>query len=173
MKISSFYFVPLLAVASRAFSPFIPGLSVNHRRQQGLSALSLSTKTETEKILTTETSSQESSELDYVKQQGGFSYVEFAKENPFANNILIATSKTAAADLIAQLVIAQTPIAELDVQRSLLFCLFGAFYLGAFQYLYQVQVSIAEAGIVVSIWNSYFIVCFEQLLTTTVQTSKV
>ncbi len=29
---------------------------------------------------------------------------------------------------------------ELDLQRSLLFCLFGAIYLGGFQYLYQVQV---------------------------------
>uniref|UniRef100_A0A7R9ZPW0 Uncharacterized protein n=1 Tax=Craspedostauros australis TaxID=1486917 RepID=A0A7R9ZPW0_9STRA len=68
-----------------------------------------------------------------------FSYVEFAKAYPFANNLLIATTKTTAADLLAQTVIAQTPIAEVDLQRSLLFCLFGATYLGAFQYLYQVQ----------------------------------
>jgi hypothetical protein len=67
-------------------------------------------------------------------------YVQFAQTYPFANNILIATTKTAAADFLAQVVIAQTPIAELDLQRSFLFCLFGALYLGGFQYLYQVQI---------------------------------
>jgi hypothetical protein len=69
-----------------------------------------------------------------------FSYVEFAKTYPFANNIMIASAKTAAADLLAQTVIAQTPLMDVDLQRSFLFCMFGAIYLGAFQYLYQVQV---------------------------------
>lgn len=73
-------------------------------------------------------------------EKSSFSYVEFAKTHPFANNIMIATTKTAAADLLAQTVIAGAPISEIDLQRSLLFCLFGATYLGAFQYLYQVQV---------------------------------
>lgn len=68
------------------------------------------------------------------------SYVQFAQKYPFVNNMLIATTKTAAADLLAQTVIAQTPILEIDIQRSFLFCLFGAMYLGAFQYLYQVQI---------------------------------
>jgi Mpv17 / PMP22 family len=69
-----------------------------------------------------------------------FSYVNFAKDYPFANNLLIATTKTAAADLLAQVVIAQTPLADIDWQRSGLFCLFGCLYLGAFQYAYQVQI---------------------------------
>ena len=67
-------------------------------------------------------------------------YVQFAQTYPFANNILIAATKTAAADLLAQTVIGGTPLNEIDLQRSLLFCLFGAVYLGAFQYLYQVQI---------------------------------
>lgn len=74
-------------------------------------------------------------------ENSSFSYVEFAKTYPFATNIMIASAKTAFADLLAQTVIAGAPIAEIDLQRSLLFCLFGATYLGAFQYLYQVQVS--------------------------------
>jgi len=53
---------------------------------------------------------------------------------------MIATTKTAAADLLAQTVIAQTPLDAVDWQRSLLFCLFGATYLGGFQYLYQVNI---------------------------------
>ena len=64
----------------------------------------------------------------------------FAQRFPFLTNMGIATTKTAAADLLAQTVIAGTPLAEVDLQRSLLFCLFGAVYLGGFQYLYQVQI---------------------------------
>lgn len=70
----------------------------------------------------------------------GISYGEFAKRYPFVNNVGIATVKTALADLLAQVVIAQTPIADVDVERSLLFCGFGAIYLGGFQYLYQVNI---------------------------------
>jgi len=69
-----------------------------------------------------------------------FSYVDFAQKFPFANNVIIATCKTAAADLLAQTAIAQTPLDALDWERSLLFCLFGAVYLGGFQYFYQVGV---------------------------------
>lgn len=67
-------------------------------------------------------------------------YVAFAKQYPFANNIAIATAKTAAADLLAQTVISGTPLDAVDWQRNLLFCIFGAVYLGGFQYAYQVQV---------------------------------
>lgn len=84
--------------------------------------------------------SSSSSSLSEGGREGGFSYVEFAKTYPFVNNVGIATVKTAAADLLAQTVIAGTPIDQVDLQRSLLFCLFGALYLGAFQYAYQVQV---------------------------------
>ena len=69
-----------------------------------------------------------------------FSYGDFAKQYPFINNVAIATTKTGAADFIAQTVIGQTPIMDLDVQRSILFMLFGAVYSGGFQWLYQVQV---------------------------------
>ena len=66
-------------------------------------------------------------------------YIQFAKEYPFVNNFIIASLKTVAADLLAQIVIAQTPISDVDLQRSLLFCIFGGLYSGAFQYVYQVQ----------------------------------
>ena len=84
---------------------------------------------------------EEITDISYSDQRMlDFSYGAFAKQFPFANNLMIATLKTAAADLLAQTVIAQTPVTEIDLQRSLLFCLFGAIYLGAFQYAYQVQV---------------------------------
>ena len=56
----------------------------------------------------------------------GFSYVKFAKQFPFVNNVMIATAKTAAADLLAQVAISGTPIDAIDWQRSFLFCAFGA-----------------------------------------------
>ena len=71
---------------------------------------------------------------------GWSSYGEFAKTYPNVNNIGIATIKTASADLLAQVAIAHTPISEIDWQRAFLFCVFGATYLGAFQYWYQVNV---------------------------------
>ena len=67
-------------------------------------------------------------------------YVRFAKDYPFMNNFIIASLKTCAADVMAQTIIGHTPLSELDLQRSLLFCAFGGLYSGAFQYLYQVQV---------------------------------
>mmetsp|Transcript_30109 Transcript_30109/g.36787 ORF Transcript_30109/g.36787 Transcript_30109/m.36787 type:complete len:268 (-) Transcript_30109:56-859(-) len=79
-------------------------------------------------------------ELTPEQQTQGFSYGQFAREYPFVNNLAIASVKTTAADLLAQVVIAQTPVTDIDWQRSLLFCAFGAIYLGWFQYLYQVQV---------------------------------
>lgn len=82
----------------------------------------------------------ETGEVISSSSEGGFSYGNFAKQYPFANNVMIATTKTALADLLAQVVIAQTPVDSIDWQRSLLFCAFGAIYLGAFQYFYQVQI---------------------------------
>ncbi|KAL7537720.1 hypothetical protein ACHAXR_011030 [Thalassiosira sp. AJA248-18] len=70
----------------------------------------------------------------------GWSYGEFAKIYPNVNNIGIATIKTASADLLAQVAIAHTPVSDIDWERALLFCAFGATYLGAFQYWYQVNV---------------------------------
>ncbi len=67
-------------------------------------------------------------------------YVRFAKDYPFLNNFIIASIKTCAADVMAQTIIGHTPLPELDIQRSVLFCAFGGLYSGAFQYLYQVQV---------------------------------
>lgn len=116
----------------------------NRYRYQHLIALDLeSTKTEVESAIDLcdiEGSFCEPTEGLQQEKNGEFSYGEFAKQYPFINNIGIATTKTAAADLLAQTVIAQTPIDAVDWQRSLLFCAFGAIYLGGFQYLYQVQV---------------------------------
>lgn len=97
-----------------------------------------STKTKVEPPVIDNTKNK--NKIKSTPDQRSLSYVEFAKTYPFVNNIGIATVKTAAADLLAQTVIAGTSLADVDLQRSFLFCLFGALYLGAFQYAYQVQV---------------------------------
>jgi len=71
-----------------------------------------------------------------VARGGGLNYGKFAKENPVANGIAISTVKTAAADVLAQV---STP-GPFDFQRNALFAVFGALYLGAFQYWYQVNI---------------------------------
>ena len=78
--------------------------------------------------------------LSYVLQTSSNAYMQFAKDNPFWNSIAIASVKTAAADLLAQTVIGGTALGDVDLQRSLLFFLFGGMYSGAFQYIYQVQI---------------------------------
>jgi hypothetical protein len=72
--------------------------------------------------------------------QQRMTYGAFAKAFPFANNVIIATLKTSAADLVAQMVIEQKSFQDVDWKRNAVFCLFGAAYLGGFQYLYQVNV---------------------------------
>lgn len=121
---------------------FAPSSSLQNSRHSKSLLFSIQTERKDGESSVNEDGSPSNTPLgDYtVLQTSSFSYVKFAQSYPFANNLLIATTKTAAADLLAQTLIAQTPLTELDLQRSLLFCLFGCVYLGAFQYLYQVQV---------------------------------
>lgn len=85
-------------------------------------------------------SDMQESSAEPTTSAGGWSYGDFAKAYPNVNNIGIATIKTASADLLAQVAIAHTPVSDIDWQRAFLFCVFGATYLGAFQYWYQVNV---------------------------------
>eukprot|EP00640_Fibrocapsa_japonica_P002921 CAMPEP_0113935150 /NCGR_PEP_ID=MMETSP1339-20121228/2366_1 /TAXON_ID=94617 /ORGANISM="Fibrocapsa japonica" /LENGTH=259 /DNA_ID=CAMNT_0000937203 /DNA_START=57 /DNA_END=836 /DNA_ORIENTATION=- /assembly_acc=CAM_ASM_000762 len=129
-------FIPLVLALITPSLSFVPNHSNYNRASnfQKPKASLHSTKTDPEAKFDT------ASELVVEDELSSFSYGAFAQKFPFANNIIIATTKTAAADLLAQTVVAQTPLNEVDLQRSLLFCFFGAIYLGGFQYLYQVQI---------------------------------
>ena len=72
--------------------------------------------------------------------QSGNAYVRFAKTYPFANNVIIATLKTMAADMIAQMGVERKTLNEIDWKRQFVFMLFGALYLGGFQYWYQINI---------------------------------
>ncbi len=63
----------------------------------------------------------------------------FAKENPFVFQLGVATAKTSAADLVAQIVAERKSLDEVDWKRNFIFVVFGFAYLGAFQYWLMVN----------------------------------
>lgn len=68
---------------------------------------------------------------DAVKTEASSSWI---KENPFVFQLGVATTKTSAADLVAQLVAEGKSFDEVDWKRNFIFVVFGFAYLGAFQY---------------------------------------
>ncbi|CAJ1898591.1 unnamed protein product [Cylindrotheca closterium] len=58
----------------------------------------------------------------------------FVKKHPFKFQLGVATVKTSAADLVAQVVAEQKSFDEIDWRRNGLFVVFGFTYLGCFQY---------------------------------------
>ncbi|KAG7356135.1 Mpv17 / PMP22 family protein [Nitzschia inconspicua] len=58
----------------------------------------------------------------------------WAKENPFLFQLGVATVKTSAADLVAQMVAERKSLEEVDWKRNAIFVVFGFAYLGGFQY---------------------------------------
>ena len=63
----------------------------------------------------------------------------FVKENPFVFQLGVATCKTSAADLLAQMVAEKKSLNEVDWKRNFIFVVFGFAYLGAFQYWLMVN----------------------------------
>ena len=63
----------------------------------------------------------------------------FAKENPFVFQLGVATAKTSAADLVAQIVAERKSLDEVDWKRNAIFVVFGFAYLGVFQYWLMVN----------------------------------
>lgn len=58
----------------------------------------------------------------------------FPKDNPFAFQLIVATAKTSAADLVAQIVAEKKKLNEIDWKRNAIFVVFGFAYLGGFQW---------------------------------------
>jgi hypothetical protein len=63
----------------------------------------------------------------------------FAKENPFLFQLVIATTKTSGADLMVQTVVERKKCNEIDWTRNGIFVVFGFAYLGGFQYWIMVN----------------------------------
>lgn len=65
--------------------------------------------------------------------------ISFPKDHPFAFQLIIATVKTSAADLVVQTVAEGKQLSEVDWRRNGIFVVFGFAYLGGFQYWLMVN----------------------------------
>ena len=61
------------------------------------------------------------------------------RDHPFAFQLLVATLKTSAADLMVQVVAERKRLQEVDWRRNGIFVVFGSLYLGGFQYWLMVN----------------------------------
>ncbi len=62
------------------------------------------------------------------------SAASFPEKHPFAFQLIVATAKTSAADLVAQVVAEKKKFDEIDWKRNGIFVIFGFTYLGGFQW---------------------------------------
>ena len=105
------------------------------RRYQTSSRLSkASTEGTAKDASTTGTSPASSSSSTAVVANEGF-----AKKNPFVFQLVVATAKTMAADLMTQVVAERKDFSEIDWRRNGVFVVFGFVYLGGFQYWLMVN----------------------------------
>ena len=65
--------------------------------------------------------------------------LSFPKDHPFAFQMIVATAKTAAADLMIQMVAEGKKLSEVDWRRNGIFVVFGFAYLGGFQWYLMVS----------------------------------
>jgi hypothetical protein len=65
--------------------------------------------------------------------------VSFPKDHPFAFQLMVATTKTAVADLMVQVVAEGKKFSEVDWKRNGIFVVFGFTYLGGFQWWLMVH----------------------------------
>lgn len=65
--------------------------------------------------------------------------MSFPKDHPFAFQLIIATVKTSAADLVVQTVAEGKQLSEVDWRRNGIFVVFGFAYLGTFQWWLMVN----------------------------------
>lgn len=63
----------------------------------------------------------------------------FPKTNPFAFQLMVATGKTSAADIVVQVVAEKKKFDEIDWKRNGIFVVFGFAYLGGFQWYLMVN----------------------------------
>jgi hypothetical protein len=80
-------------------------------------------------VKTTKTAAKSVSEPSSVSK-----ILSFPKNNPFAFQLIVATTKTAAADLMVQMVAEGKSLSEVDWRRNGIFVVFGCAYLGGFQW---------------------------------------
>jgi len=86
---------------------------------------------------TTTTATAASNATTAAAASGGL--LAFPKNHPFAFQLMVATAKTAAADLMIQTVADGKSLQEVDWKRNGIFVVFGFAYLGGFQWFLMVH----------------------------------
>jgi len=92
----------------------------------------------TESSSATKTAAAEAAAKSSVDASSG-GIMAFPKTHPFAFQLMVATGKTAAADLMCQVVAERKSWNEVDWKRNGIFVVFGFAYLGGFQYWLMVK----------------------------------
>ena len=69
-----------------------------------------------------------------ASSRGSGGILSFPKDNPFTFQMMVATGKTMAADLMVQMVAEGKTLEEVDWKRNGVFVVFGFVYLGGFQW---------------------------------------
>jgi hypothetical protein len=72
--------------------------------------------------------------LTSTTSSSGMGILSFPKDNPFTFQMIVATGKTMAADLMVQMVAEGKTLEEVDWKRNGIFVVFGFVYLGGFQW---------------------------------------
>lgn len=84
------------------------------------------------------TNSAEASATAVASSSSG-GIMSFPKEHPFLFQLIVATGKTSAADIVCQTVAEKKRFSEIDWRRNGIFVVFGFAYLGGFQYYIMVN----------------------------------
>jgi len=82
--------------------------------------------------------STEQKTTNTAKKVSKNAFLSFPKEHPFAFQMIVATIKTSAADLLCQTVAEKKKFSEIDWKRNSVFVVFGFAYLGGFQWYIMV-----------------------------------
>ena len=82
--------------------------------------------------VSSESAAKPAAEASATASKGGIT--SFPKDHPFAFQLMVATGKTSAADLMCQTVAERKSWDEIDWRRNGIFVVFGFGYLGGFQY---------------------------------------
>lgn len=76
---------------------------------------------------------------EVATEGSGGGIMSFPKDHPFAFQLMVATGKTSAADIMVQMVVERKKFSEIDWRRNGIFVAFGFAYLGGFQYWIMVN----------------------------------
>lgn len=135
MKFTSFR-IPLLVAMIGFYRIAASAAPTARARAFGAAQKSLKSRTLTQQTRSTVSKATAPSNVEVSALS---KIMSFPKDQPFVFQLIIATLKTTAADLVVQLVAEGKSFSEVDWRRNGIFVVFGFSYLGGFQYYLMVN----------------------------------